>query len=132
VLYLVAYGAMEGIWGTTPGKWLCGLRIRSTDGTQLGFWRGMARYALFSSAMVVFEYAFTLWIPPDLLTQTLMFLGLSAIVVAWWVIRISTMRRRNGYAGVHDLVTNARVTKRPKGNSEPHPGAYAEAATEEV
>lgn len=39
----LARGALEGITGATPGKWLLGLRVVDRDGTRIGAARGMLR-----------------------------------------------------------------------------------------
>ena len=50
---LLVTSFMEGRWGTTPGKWLLGIRVVDLNGNVCGFWRALLRGALrvFDGAM---------------------------------------------------------------------------------
>ena len=43
---ILVLSAMEGIWGITPGKWLCGIRTLRTTLRPCGFLRAFARELL--------------------------------------------------------------------------------------
>ena len=49
ILWILLSGLMEGYWGGTPGKLLCGLRTLARTGGRPGLSRGMARALLFGS-----------------------------------------------------------------------------------
>ena len=55
----------EGRWGTTPGKWLLGIRVVDINGNVCGFWRALLRGALrmidgsLGSSVGIFVVAFT-------------------------------------------------------------------------
>ncbi|MBI1347393.1 hypothetical protein GC163_14030 [bacterium] len=46
IAYTVIMGAMQGLWGLTPGKWLCGLRVIRTNFERITILRGIARELL--------------------------------------------------------------------------------------
>lgn len=49
-LYLIGavlfFGTLEGVWGTSPGKWLLGLRVVRTTFQPIGLFRGLIRQFL--------------------------------------------------------------------------------------
>ncbi|MGI8603538.1 MAG: protein kinase domain-containing protein [Verrucomicrobiales bacterium] len=115
MLWFVLYGALfEGVWGKTPGKAICGLRVvRVDNGLIPGMWRATARAFLFAAF-------------PDLVRQVLVLaqttgaeyekqVAESVFLTADWVsfaiilALFATLRWRNGFAAVHDLLTGTRV-----------------------
>lgn len=104
----------EGIWGRSFGKLLCGLRVTCANGQPIGFGHSLARALIFSLNTIVTPLVTALlysaehyrnasqageWLPSDWL-WFLLFLPLFV-----------TMRRRNGYAAIHDLATGTRVVE---------------------
>ena len=91
---VAAFTLFEWIWQTTPGKALVGLRVIRTDGTRIGFIRAAGR-------------SLTFWV-----SQTLGFLpgswGALGSLLAL-LAPVVTMRRANGYAGLHEVTTGTRV-----------------------
>lgn len=58
LVWLIALGVSEGIWGISPGKWLCGIRVVRTTLRPCGFFRAVAR------ELLVFADGMTcLWMP---------------------------------------------------------------------
>lgn len=57
--------AMLAIFGTTPGKWLCGLRVRDASGRRPSLWRSLKRefgvWSLGYAAGLPLVSLFTLW-----------------------------------------------------------------------
>ena len=118
---------LDGIWGCSLGKWLLGLRVRRTDGSEVpGLRRALARTC-------AFEFLITLGSIPIVLLQNmpgvlgynpaqsqfsqallvsgclfypLWFLGIGSMVC--------TMRERNGYRGLHEFISGTRVVSLPK------------------
>jgi uncharacterized RDD family membrane protein YckC len=112
---VVYFGMVEGIWGRSVGKRLCGLRVRRTDGQQPGLARAFARAAMYEFPVAVqavpalilgFEQVYEWQLRSSL--QSLVFpasmFGLLALLFV-------TARRRNGFAGLHDLATDTRVVR---------------------
>lgn len=46
LIYIILMGVMQGVWGCTPGKWLCRLRVIRTNFQPVGVLRGIARELL--------------------------------------------------------------------------------------
>jgi hypothetical protein len=117
----VAYfTAMEGCLGRSVGKALLGLRVRAVDRSAPGLARALVRGTLFVLAMrVPSVFGAPEGIAPA--HPPLSFdLGVSGAgltlgfnVSGYWyaglVILFVTMRRRNGFSGLHDLLTRTRV-----------------------
>ena len=126
---IACVGIPEGLWGAGLGKALFGLRVLRPDGARPGLSRGLARSLIFSLfprlALVVSWFTRTAaeyrhativgdTLPEDWLWQILF--------IALFV----TMRRRNGYAAVQDLLTGTRVVlqaQRPARDPIPMPGS---------
>ncbi|MEO8448369.1 MAG: protein kinase [Gemmatimonadota bacterium] len=94
----------EGLWGVSLGKALLGIRVEQVDGGRLGLPRGVGR-------MMV------LWLPL-LISDVVRAIGGAspnafqwAALVACYLAIVSTMRRANGLAGLHDLLFKTRVVR---------------------
>jgi eukaryotic-like serine/threonine-protein kinase len=110
-LQFLYFTLLERYWGGSVGKRLLGLRVTGADGAAptLGrvAWR-TALYLLISSgasllAQLLAGDALQLATRPLLryVPDVLRLLGIGAL--------LSTMRRRNGYAGLHEVVSGTRV-----------------------
>jgi uncharacterized RDD family membrane protein YckC len=105
---LLYFGVLEGLWGASIGKRLFGLRVvgphRSTS-LPLAFARAFVLVFLLSFSILVIQMA--------ALESTALYViagvsqGLMAIVI------FAPARKRNGFAGIHDLISNTRVVTRP-------------------
>ena len=42
----IYFGVSTGLWGRTPGKWICRLKVVSQDDEPPGLWRGLGRETL--------------------------------------------------------------------------------------
>ena len=42
----VYFGVLTGIWGRTPGRWICRLKVTHMNGQPPGLWRGLGRETL--------------------------------------------------------------------------------------
>jgi eukaryotic-like serine/threonine-protein kinase len=110
---LVAYyTVLEGYWSASIGKRLCRLRVIGRDGQPPGLSRALARTLLFelSAAGLLFLPA----LEDRLVGQPgfgATLLSLASYVVLRGLL-FSTARRRNGFAGVHELVSGTRVVER--------------------
>ena len=83
---------LEATLGGSLGKYLAGLRVRDAGGGRLGSRKAIVRALAFSGPC---------WL--------LLGLRLPEWGLAWMVVRLVTMRERNGWAGIHDLVSRSRV-----------------------
>jgi uncharacterized RDD family membrane protein YckC len=113
VLDVLPWALCEGLWGWSPGKALLRLRVYTATGTDPpGLKRGLVRILVFYGC---------LWFASDLVGA----LALGSSHVAVWglvsttlellglVLLLSTMRERNGYRALHDLVSGTRVVRLP-------------------
>ena len=103
---LAYYALLEGLGGASLGKRLCGLRV-SGGGARPGVWRALLRTVIFTAPFF--------W--PLLLSKAVgpsgawPVAGAALIVInntVGWIL-FTSMRRRNGYAGWHDLASGTRV-----------------------
>jgi uncharacterized RDD family membrane protein YckC len=113
---LVYYAIPEGLWGASIGKALCGLRVVGPNRGRPGLGRALVRSLVFR----------TTWSIP-LFATLLLYSGAEYLArvndVHWnpedwfWFpllgLLFCTMRRRNGFAGLHDLASGTRVISRP-------------------
>jgi uncharacterized RDD family membrane protein YckC/predicted Ser/Thr protein kinase len=126
ITYLVYYAIAEGIFGGGVGKTLCGLRVVNRQGQRAGIGR---------AALRVFIYSLT-WTLPSLIAmlvyskaamQSALQQGTLWTEWAWlplFILLFVTMRARNGFAAVHDLISGTRVIVRPK--TQPRPALQYE------
>ncbi|GMV23270.1 MAG: hypothetical protein AMXMBFR57_32190 [Acidimicrobiia bacterium] len=112
VLYFMG---CEGAWGATPGKRLLGLRVVSRTGT-LTWGQAAARAVIYNGPTLVMQVPLLVFgasaVLEYLVTHPFVAAagGLAQVVLT--LLLFSTVRRKNGYAAVHDLVTGSRVVKR--------------------
>lgn len=105
VLY---YSVLEGLWGASAGKLLCGLRVAGPDRNPPGIPKAMLRAAIFVILPAVPAWVTVGFDPVKLVDQ----------YAAGWLnylvllLLFATARRRNGFAAVHDLLTGTRVIRR--------------------
>jgi uncharacterized RDD family membrane protein YckC len=115
VLY---YGVLEGRWGRSLGKQVCGLEVVTTSGEPAGATRAMLRALVF-----VLPYWMVL-VPKLIAAAAGATAGLSAAgwrgEALYWggdalaLLMFSSIRHRNGYAAWHDLATGTRVVTTPR------------------
>jgi uncharacterized RDD family membrane protein YckC len=112
VLY---FSFTEWFWGRSPGKFLMGLRVTAASGGPAGAGGIALRSFLFVGMC---------YLPPSLIHAVLppsVFAVPSSavlVIISYWLgylIMASTMRRRNGYAGVHEILSRTRVVEPPLG-----------------
>lgn len=102
----------EGRWGRSPGKFLFGLRVTTSTGGTITWSHALSRTALYilfadiPSAVVDFVSYYSF--PGSRFGVAMVLIGISLYVVGVLAM-VSTMRQSNGYAGVHELLSNTRV-----------------------
>lgn len=113
-IILLYFLLMEWRWGATPGKFLCGLRVRGAGGDLPGFRAALLRAAIFAMLPNLFDLAALFptdsGFGPSLMTNGETVLAVAQILSVLLSIGLFlSMRRRNGYAAVHDLISRTRV-----------------------
>jgi hypothetical protein len=114
LVVILYYSLLEGIWGASLGKWICRLRVAGPDRNPPGVPKALVRTLLFQ-IIPVLPYWLSFGLDPTrliaasgLTTQY----TLSALYYLLVGLLFCTARRRNGYAGLHDLATGTRVIRR--------------------
>jgi hypothetical protein len=124
-LWFLYFGVAEWLWGCSPGKALFRLRVsRATVRAAPGLGRTLLRFVVFYlfislndlgdlSLQPLFSGLDSSFSNSGLLqlSQGLVFVGLK--VVGLWLL-LCTMRRRNGWRGLHELASGTRVIKLPR------------------
>ena len=106
----VAYFAItEGLWGTSLGKALCGVRVVTEDGGRPGFARALLRALVFIVPRW-FAGGLALWFVGSAFAQwpsgPWVVLVAASIVGA---VLFAPARRANGFAGIHEWVSHTRT-----------------------
>lgn len=116
-LAVLYFALMEWRWGATPGKFLCGLRVRRAGGDLPGFGMAALRAVVFlmlpklPGVVTGFMHASSAS-QVDVQIEVSGEILASALEMLWILVFLalfSTMRRRNGYAALQDLVSRTRV-----------------------
>jgi uncharacterized RDD family membrane protein YckC len=117
VLLLLYFGITESLWAATPGKALLGLTLVDTNGRPPRVAKVVARAALYATLWALGSFLLVAFWSFDARTLAVGPTG-GAVLLLWglpWssvIAMFSTVRRRNGYAGLHDLATGTRVVER--------------------
>ena len=107
------YGLLEGRWGRSLGKQICGLKVVTRQGEPVGVARAMLRALLFTAPywlMFASKGVAEVTAPGEGLAAA----GWARSATGWAVnalnlLIFSSMRRRNGFGAWHDLATDTRV-----------------------
>jgi uncharacterized RDD family membrane protein YckC len=121
-LWILYYALAEGLWGASLGKAVCRLRVIGPGRSAPGLPRALLRAAIY-----VLVPIFPMWIycgfDPERLVSagtgafSLHVMGLSVYVL--YALLFVTARRRNGFAGVHDLASGTRVIRKAAYQARP-------------
>jgi serine/threonine protein kinase len=115
-VWVVYYGLPEGIWGASLGKLVCGLRVVGPDNNPPGFLRALTRallYVVGTSVVEILVYGPNSATNPSIgLSSTWLENILACSDYILLALLFCTMRRKNGFAAIHDLVTKTRVVSR--------------------
>jgi uncharacterized RDD family membrane protein YckC len=99
----------EKFWGRSLGKWLLGLRVESVEGGKLSYSQAAVRSAVFLIFYLVI---------PSVVAWIQWKSGLTTVSASYWTASVPLCsyaalwilaRKRNGYAGLHELASGTRV-----------------------
>ena len=120
LLMILYYAVPEGLRGASVGKWICGLRVIGPERNVPGVARATGRAAIY-----LIVPALPVWVSQALalpvflvdskttvLKLLLLTMGLTFSGYILQALLFYTMRRRNGFAAVHDLLTKTRVVRK--------------------
>ena len=120
--YLLYYAIAEGRWGAGIGKTICGLRVIGPDRHAPGLLRAMLRTVVYMAPVTLPSFIVMALVP---LAEMRAALARDDVAITDWLwlplflLLFVTMRRRNGYAAVHDLASGTRVIVRPRTELRP-------------
>jgi len=121
VLATLYFALPEGIWGAALGKALCGLRVVGPNGKAAGVPKALSRAAVFTLfpqlGFVVYLALILAGAASNHVDYVTGAVGYSSYVLL--AVMFSTARRRNGFAGFHDLSSNTRVILRSACHTRP-------------
>jgi hypothetical protein len=112
---LVYYAILDGLCGCSLGKWWLHLRVCGGEGRDApGFSRGVLRAVLFVGILSGPSIAVSvIWTTQGVLANFLLSMGsLLGFFVGVGLI-VCTMRARNGYRGLHEVMSGTRVIQLP-------------------
>lgn len=121
-LIMVGYFALsEGRWGCSLGKAVCRLRLVDGQRNPPGFGKAGLRTAMFLMIPAIPSWIFYGLVAAGKASYSDMPFMITAGLAFYIIIGLyfTTARRRNGWAGLHDLVTRTRVIRRPKLETRP-------------
>lgn len=130
--YLAYYAVAEGLWGAGFGKSICGLRVVDAQRQPPGVPRALLRTAIYMVPMVLPSFLMIAFVP---MAEMQAALARDAVMLTDWVwlplflLLFVTMRRRNGYAALHDLWSATRVILKPQSQPRPQLAESAPGAT---
>ncbi len=117
-LSVLYFGLLEGRWGRSLGKLVCGLQVTARSGQPVSAWQALVRALLFTLP----NWAVTLPMSVAAMTGS----GTALPGPAWigtaldfggdavLLLLFASMRRRNGFAAWHDLLSGTRVVMTPR------------------
>lgn len=121
VAFMLYFTLAEGLWGASPGKAICRLRVVDRHRNVPGVSRALVRVAIYVvfPILIVFPYIALGWGDlssgyADWRTQAVSYTYYVLLAVMF-----STARRRNGYAGFHDLLSRTRVIQKAAFHARP-------------
>jgi serine/threonine protein kinase len=118
---IVYYVVLEGRFGCGAGKALFNLRVVDAAETTPGARRAFLRVLVFVMPAEIVRIVMTYFLAPlartgqaDTTTQSLVAVVAVGASVLMFAVQFSTARRRNGWAGLHDLASGTHVVVRPR------------------
>ena len=112
IFLFLLYGVLlEGLTGTTVGKWMCGLRTVGPDGGKPGVRRAAVRAAVFAVHAAVPLLGIPIY-SGGVRNFTLVSSSLDALSMVVILLLFIRARRSNGFAGIHELLSGTRVVHR--------------------
>jgi hypothetical protein len=110
VVSLFYWGVSEGVWGASYGKTSCALRVVTTAGGRPGLARALVR----SSILLIPVVLAAILSPLEGAPRPAPWPGLGSMSALAGVVALlmSTATRRNGWAGLHEIVSGTRVVRR--------------------
>ena len=112
ILNLSYYAIPEGLRGASFGKWILGLRVTGPDKSPPGIAKAYLRAAIFVLLPNITSLILSTIFRESLLQGSsfvpMILIGYMPLIIM--ALLFCTMRRRNGFSAVHDMLTKTHVT----------------------
>ncbi|MCX5655900.1 MAG: protein kinase [Planctomycetota bacterium] len=122
VLWVLYWALTEGVRGASPGKAVCRLRVVGPGRSVPGVPRALLRAVIFMVLPVLPTWLYLGFDPGKAFTlasQPTVSMALSFSQFALIALLFATVRRRNGFAGLHDLASGTRVIQKAAYEARP-------------
>jgi len=121
-LWMLYWALSEGLWGASLGKAVCRLRVVGPDRNVPGVPRALLRAAIFMLLPVLPTWIYMAFDPRNVSTlasSPMASMALSFSQFALMALLFATVRRRNGFAGLHDLASGTRIIQKAAYEARP-------------
>ena len=122
VLWILYWALTEGLWGASPGKAICRLRVVGPGRNVPGVPRALLRAVIFMILPAIPTWIYLGFDPGKaaaLVSQTTVSMALSFSQFVLMALLFATVRRRNGFAGLHDLASGTRIIQKAAYEARP-------------
>jgi uncharacterized RDD family membrane protein YckC len=100
----------EKFWGRSLGKWLFGLRVVNAEGGSLSYTQAAIRSAMFVTfSLLMSEWVNYFWWRSGARTPLPAWRGWDIVTIGSYAALWILARKRNGYAGLHELASGTRA-----------------------
>jgi hypothetical protein len=118
-LWVLYFALMEGLWGISLGKAICRLRVVGLGRGAPGVPRALLRAAIFEIVPILPLCIYLGFDPAKVATLGVQPGGMALQFGLVALLFIISARRRNGFAGLHDLASGTRVIRKAAYEARP-------------
>jgi uncharacterized RDD family membrane protein YckC len=122
-LWILYYGITEGLWGASLGKAACGLRVVGPGRSVPGVPKALLRAVVYTLLPVLPMWVYLRFDPERLMAIARGGFSWDMLVCYSYfpvlALMFATARRRNGFAGLHDLASGTRVIRKAAYEARP-------------
>ena len=122
-VWVLYYGITEGLWGASLGKAACRLRVVGPGRSVPGVPKALLRAVAYTLLPVLPMWAYLRFDPERLMTIARSGYSWDMLVCHSYfpllALMFATARRRNGFAGLHDLASGTRVIRKAAYEARP-------------
>jgi hypothetical protein len=122
-VWVLYYGITEGLWGASLGKATCRLRVVGPGRSVPGVPKALLRAVVYTLLPVLPMWAYCRFDPERLMAIARGGFSWDMLVCYSYfpvlALMFATARRRNGFAGLHDLASGTRVIRRAAYEARP-------------
>jgi uncharacterized RDD family membrane protein YckC/tRNA A-37 threonylcarbamoyl transferase component Bud32 len=109
---LFYFGLLEGIWGASLGKQLLGIRVARVDQQPIGLYPALLRVLIWIVAIILVPFALQAGF--EVATARAADEAIAVFDIIGMALLFATARQANGFSGLHDVLTGARVIEQTR------------------